>query len=680
MKRPVKVGIGIVIAILVILFGIWFWSLGASASEDVPQVRVEVVHAPVEIQHGGTSDWTPVDVSTEVQNGDHIRTGADGAATIRWGDRGVSRLDPQSELTVDAAPDPTGATHAILKLDVTGGRAWTRLLKLLDVTSDAEVRTGTVVATVRGTAFGVAKTDTGAEVSVTESVVGVGAASGTPTLLPDNMFGAFSATGTPIIVRPLTDQDAWAVENRKKDATFDDAFRHEIEQRLQKLQKAAPEWLVEWSEELHLQLTDTASRDTVVSGYVARRIGRVLEAPSAAPQILGRTEGLIRTLQGDARDRVLLNVRDALFVVKPRPGFPPSTLFTKLASLRTILVATSPADAQYARALEIDDGIDQLLYPPSPITDQDAAQQASDLRDQIGSLENDAQALPDDQRTIITDKAHALRARLASFGILPPVEPLQVEAPTSTDMGTTSTIPTSFAPSPSAPTPSPVLAAPPATAQPPSSVSTSCGYRLTLFAKPSTVGVGQPVTMSLYGTCPDGTTVDLTALAQYSSSLSGSIGGNVYTPNRAGTATLTATYNDDGLTKTANASVTVTDQTISNALEGVRVSAVGSTTLSTGQSVPVQATAVYTGGQTTDVTYQCTWSTSNPRLADIFNQKMTSLSGTGNVDAYCSYTEGGITKIGTLGFTIVQDASLTPTYGNTKPTCVPNYQLGIYCP
>lgn len=127
------------------------------------------VSGDVHVTHEGKRDEAQ---EGPVGEGDVIETGADSSASVIWPDYGRTLLDANSKLTVSQAGHDNGNLNVKLKLD--GGRIWTRLERLLGNGSGFEVRSSNVVATVRGTSFGVdARVPDAIGIQVAESKVGV---------------------------------------------------------------------------------------------------------------------------------------------------------------------------------------------------------------------------------------------------------------------------------------------------------------------------------------------------------------------------------------------------------------------------------------------------------------------------------------------------------------------------
>ena len=106
---------------------------------------------------------------------DRIETGADGKAEIGWTGYGRTLIAPNTVITITNAEQILDNGDGIVaRLKLESGRIWTRLDKLLSAGSSFEVKASNVVATVRGTSFGVGIDALGKiEVKVAKSKVSV---------------------------------------------------------------------------------------------------------------------------------------------------------------------------------------------------------------------------------------------------------------------------------------------------------------------------------------------------------------------------------------------------------------------------------------------------------------------------------------------------------------------------
>ena len=338
-----------------------------------------------------------------------------------------------------------------------------------------------------------------------------------------------------------------------------------------------------------------------------------------------------------------------MFLETPRPGFtPPPGFFSLLQGLRTQFLAIDPTGAKYALALNLDDQIDGIIFPPAPISPEDKQTQGDQLLGLIADWKNglSSDGLSNDDLQKLDDKAAALRLRLIDDGgIAPPTDTTSSTSSTEQTPPPPPTNGTNGVPKTTTVTTSPTTQAPPPPPPPTSDVPPpqGCTYQsFTLLAKPATnLNVGDQVTLSLYGTCATGQTDDLTWQSSFSAALpsDGSFAGVVFTPAHSGTITLHGLYTGKTVSTTISVNGATTRPKV-RTLTSVKAGAIGTTSLTTGQSAPLTATAYYSDGSMVDVVYQCAWTTSG-KLGSVSAQRFYAGTGTGTVSASCSYTDAG---------------------------------------
>jgi hypothetical protein len=176
----------------------------ANAGDGQPRLAVAV--GAVEIGRGEPPAWQAAHVGDLLGAGDSVRTGRGGRAEVILG-TGVARLFENSLLRLPPdAMRPEGA--AAVGLDRGGS--------LFDVqtrrpSDPFEVRTPEVVASVKGTRFGVMLADTSAVVSVYTGLVGVrvpGAERASEVFVREG-FSAAGGQGRPFDLSLLSGGDAW---------------------------------------------------------------------------------------------------------------------------------------------------------------------------------------------------------------------------------------------------------------------------------------------------------------------------------------------------------------------------------------------------------------------------------------------------------------------------------------
>lgn len=171
----------------------------------------------VEVQLPNTHAWQPAVLGMELPSGTHLRTGSDGAATVRVFDQSENRLAPSTEVTLFATSTTPEHHGTEVEWRVETGELWSRVLRLLDLSDRYAVSSGEVVATVRGTAFRVKKMGNQTEMTVLHGVLET--AKG---FIPDRFTWSFSGSA-PVHKALLSDawfNDGWVVSNRVKDEEY----------------------------------------------------------------------------------------------------------------------------------------------------------------------------------------------------------------------------------------------------------------------------------------------------------------------------------------------------------------------------------------------------------------------------------------------------------------------------
>ncbi len=123
------------------------------------------------------------------------------------------------------------------------------------------------------------------------------------------------------------------------------------------------------------------------------------------------------------------------------------------------------------------------------------------------------------------------------------------------------------------------------------------------------VNVGIPLSVVITAVYSDGSTKDVSSSSTVTSSATTilTVAGTALNGVKAGTATITATYQG----KTATATVTVVD----TSLQSISIQSVAP--LSIGGTVKLVATGVFADGTKQDVTSQATWTSSSPAIATV---------------------------------------------------------------
>lgn len=643
-KKTLKISLSIVIAILLFLLLNWFWSLGAVASIDIERIRAEAVEGHAEWKRSNESEWRELSGAAEVSTGDSVRTGDHSRAEIRWGDRGVTRLDPNTEVVLEEAPKGDAVQTALLRVRVEGGRVWSRMLKMIDIGEGMQVRTNDVVATIRGTAFGVAKENDHSEAAVTDSVVDVSS-----VLLREGQWGAFDQDGHPTEVRQLTDADAWAVENKKLDRAFDEALLRELEMRFKQRADGVenvPVWMLRLSEQLHLSLLAGNKKEVRQETYALRHLALLSEAKSFdANRKTAEKFVAGQSMSGEFQNE--LHALISLSLSGHYAGEEMKFSADQLASLQELRsrLAGSDENALTIKAVGLDEKIDELLYgaPPEGMT---AGTLLAEIADFVDEVKRSSTLHPKTAEQLVR-RAEAMGYRLGFEGF-----GNDISSDTTFDEKALEEV----APA------EPVLldengeVIKPAN---PTGADARAYQRLTLFASPSRVKVGDEVRLTLYGVTAAGETAALNADAIWGVVPPGEgqiLNKATFIPSSAGQTQMSATYQDAEGARTVFATVQVEERNATG-YSGLRFSFQTSLTASCGSKLPFKVLALYDDGSEKDVTTMSSKSVSDPNVIYVQDDSVVAYcpGQEASAQVFATYMEDGIRHTAEETITVVPD-------------------------
>lgn len=420
------------VALALIAGGWWFWSLASVPAETAPRITLKVERSPVLVREPGKTLWLEATGGMTLAAGWSVKTGDGGQAALVFFRQAESRLDQNSEVTLgDAERDANDPTKLRVRLDLEFGRVWSRVLRLFDLDSRFSVKTSSVVATVRGTAFAVrANADHTADVWVSESAVTVvpsalgdeaafappyaGAAADRSADSASKTAPASAATSSLALAEGYTaDYDArgrltrrveisrderagrWFMTNTLADMAFVRAERDERRVELREMGGPRPdslfEGLAQISERLHLSLANEQARDSLAERYLARRLGRLIELAETgkaglAAQEFARLENAVKTkLRGPAplagrseRQRIKAALaRVSLLVEDAAPSSALYPLKQRIEDLASVLNEDDRSAQFFARLL----AVDARLGEASRLLDDNALEEAKTALD-----------------------------------------------------------------------------------------------------------------------------------------------------------------------------------------------------------------------------------------------------------------------------------------------------------
>jgi len=691
----------LVVIILVLLGAIywWFWSLGNLPTDVQPKIQLVVEKGTASIIRSGSQNKEGASDGMELQPGDQVMTDGGSAVDIMVFDRAVTRLDENSNLTITEAS--LNNTTFIDRWKLGAGRAWSRVLRLIDLDSVYEGQSSQVIATVRGTAFLLAASQDKISLLVDHAAVREAKVRNTkPEFIVGGQWMDFKPTGevqsrgdisstttvsNDILQRINIEEDTWLNNNRQQDAQYLEKITTAIMASLGGSKGIKPDsWLYKvsrWSEGWHLSLAGKKAPE-LKSRYIGRQLGQVHDLISRgksglAYQMLSQIEKDIGTLidgnQGsDYRTALKPVIGKALLAVSEID--PNSNVFRFKISMEDLYALAwedVPAQTFYARSLSVDARLDEAERFKCELKDSDQVKEAINaviqgMARQKNDFDKIKSGLTNNQRTILEEKMQVqglrldyLNKRLQACAVPGQGSELPGATATSTTATTTQTNPPGGQPNssnstaPTTQTQATTTKATTPTNPPVTQNPSSLGLiRIELFAQPNPANVGDKVNLFVKGYKSDGSTLDVTANAgfQINGSL-GTLSGSVFQTSKAGSVTILATVNDSGKILSAQTSLAI-NQSVTLSRLTIQPTNIS---LKPGQSQPLTATAYYNNGFTKDVTSSVTWSLSNS-LATMAGASIVAGNSAGGVTVAATYSDGGSKVSGDAYFQIVATA------------------------
>lgn len=552
----------LVIFFLILLGGIWFWSIGALPDEARVLATVTEVTGSASVKNGDT-----------VESGAVITTGPESSVVLSWFESGETRLGADTELRIDTASSGTEGSM-VIKLKLETGRVWSRILRLLDVEGDMTIETNDVVATVRGTAFDLeVKKGEPTTLWVSDSVVQASAkqAAGNPLFVAEGSMAKFISGKRATSTEPITASGKasdWFKNNQERDGKFIEQARRRLREKIGLDRVPSTGWLrdaIRTSERLRAPN----------ARYLVRRIAqirRVIEEGKSglAFQEFSRLETEWRSRMSDGADPSELRVARQALILSERlyedvaPDHPAYRIKQSLEDWR-VTIAAGPAEKIYARLLAIDARLDEARYflmqrnAPSSIISIELADKAleninREYQQSVKELDKPKAEKLKSKLDALSARSKALRAEtvamessLVGNGHLESLDP--PEAITVSSTAATSTLPVIETPTTTAPV------------QP---VQDEQLIPVTLRIDPvqSTLGFNQSIVYRAIVVYKNGLTKDVSKTARFTASPTGygALNGNAFrTMELKGSITINAVYTEGGIEVNSQASINIVD-------------------------------------------------------------------------------------------------------------------------
>lgn len=158
------VGLGFVLALVLGVAGV-----GQNTKAFGAGTTLTIISGEVTVRHGA-SDFAAASDGEVLNEGDAVRTGAEGRAVLTYFEGSTVTIEPATELAIDAA-NATADGSTVVLMTQSVGRTWHVVTKLIAGNSKYEVRTPASTASVRGTEFQVDADSAVTTVSTTEGTV-----------------------------------------------------------------------------------------------------------------------------------------------------------------------------------------------------------------------------------------------------------------------------------------------------------------------------------------------------------------------------------------------------------------------------------------------------------------------------------------------------------------------------
>jgi hypothetical protein len=659
--------------VLVAILGVWFWSLASVPDDERRTVILTVQEQGVSVREPGAAEWRKAEDGMEIGQGWIVKTDGSGRATIGFFGQGESRLDGGTEVTVTSAMlDEMSPSGVNVELDLGMGRVWSRVLRILDLDGSYAVRTSSVVATVRGTAFDVRlNADGSSEVTVNESAVDVGrpgAGEGSPAAVAEGFAVTFAADGSMGEPREIPYDAAaspWFRQNGEADTAFVERERELRIQALRKLDGPRPDGMLSGaaslSERLHLALAKGNERARLAERYLARRYMRLIELvgqgkAGMAAQEFARLDNYIRTrLKGpegeEERARISAALKRVSFLVEDAD--PDSALFPfkqRMEDLTEVLAESDEGRAIFARLLSLGARLDEAGRLIARGAHDEARMALDGAATGIENASREAAAimprLSAERRRAIHGKIAALRERERALRLrleraLAPPEPEETATSTEDLLEEPGDSGAPGVTRPVSDGTGPVTPAEPAPAQTPSPEFES----ITFFVQPDPVSVGETASLMVVGRRADGSEQNISARSTFALGQNiGALNGPTFTPSQEGSTVITASYDDNGRIHSASATVTARGEA---ALESLTIVSSAGTVLKSGQSSTFTAQANYSNGYSKDVTALTEFYLASGAGA-LNGKTYTAGRERGNAEIIGSFTENGKTAEGSV--------------------------------
>ena len=170
-KRRLELSITAVFVLALLLVGaVLIFTSGAASAKQI--ATLQLLGGAVDVRQGGGGDFQPVTESASLHEGDTVRTGPTGRASIVYFDGSLTRLDYDTTFTVITLETLNNASGSkVIEGLQEEGSSYNRVAEFADAESRFEVETPTATASVQGTTYALLVDDGATTVAVVDGVV-----------------------------------------------------------------------------------------------------------------------------------------------------------------------------------------------------------------------------------------------------------------------------------------------------------------------------------------------------------------------------------------------------------------------------------------------------------------------------------------------------------------------------
>lgn len=172
----------IALAAALLAAGVFFLFRHLPPAAQAPPARALPTHPWVEVTKPkvvraalGTIPERELATGDELADGSTITTDRSGSAVVHFPDGSVARVAPETTLTIDTATFNADSEALTVRMTLGSGRVWSKVFTPATADSRWEVQTANILATTRGTSFGVGYLEGKSEVVSSEGTVAVSA-------------------------------------------------------------------------------------------------------------------------------------------------------------------------------------------------------------------------------------------------------------------------------------------------------------------------------------------------------------------------------------------------------------------------------------------------------------------------------------------------------------------------